>query len=100
LATFTPKGAPYSRQRKWPVGCTLNGGAVAESRAPRANRSALANYYVQKPIRYSRDIELALFSDARLEEPNAVTASLNEAVRAAADRVPTCPAAGRQRKPL
>jgi hypothetical protein len=78
----------------------LYGGAVAESRAPRANGSALANYYLQKPIRYSRDIELALFSDARLEEPNAVTASLNEAVRVAADRVPTCPAAGRQRKPL
>jgi hypothetical protein len=74
----------------------LYGGAVAESRAPRANGSALA----KKPIRYSRDIELALFSDARLEEPNAVTASLNEAVRVAADRVPTCPAAGRQRKPL
>jgi L-aminopeptidase/D-esterase-like protein len=64
------------------------------------NGSALAGYYLQKPILYSRDIELALFSDAKLEEPNAVTISLNEAVRAAADRVPTCPAAGLQRKPL
>jgi hypothetical protein len=72
--------------------------ALSRTREPARNGHALANYYFQKPIRYSRDIEL--FSDARLEEPNAVTASLNEAVRVAADRVPTCPAAGRQRKPL
>src|SRR6266550_4754674 len=100
LAKFTPQRSTSQPPTKVACRLHLKWWRCRRIASTARNGSALAGYYLQKPILYSRDIELALFSDAKLEEPNAVTISLNEAVRAAADRVPTCPAAGRQRKPL
>src|SRR6266508_1620903 len=80
LAKFTLKGARQSRQLNWPSAAPIRWRCRRIASTARKG-NALANYYLQKPILYSRDIELALFSDAKLEEPNAVTASLNGAVR-------------------